>query len=138
MIAQHLIRDHDRDYGPDCVSRASRIGIHAISTPVRAPNANAVAERVIGTLRRECLDHVIVLNERHFSRVLREYVDHYNAVRPHRTLSLDSPDGSEPQLKPIGSARVVRRKVLTAFRASTSGPHDVLPPHEISQPRHVC
>jgi hypothetical protein len=47
-------------------------------TPVHAPNANAVAERVIGTLRRECLDHLIVLDERHLLQVLREYVEHYN------------------------------------------------------------
>ena len=86
MQPRHLIRDRDRCYGSDFVARASSIGIHAILTPVRAPNANAVAERVIGTLRRECLDQMIVLNERHLSRVLREYVEHYNTMRPHRTL----------------------------------------------------
>ena len=62
-------------------------------TPVRAPNANAIAERAIGTLRRECLDHVIVFNERHLRRVLHEYVGHYNRMRPHRSLALDSPEG---------------------------------------------
>jgi transposase InsO family protein len=60
-----LIRDRDRSYGSDFIQRAARIGITTIVTPIRAPNANAVAERVIGTLRRECLDHVIVLNEHH-------------------------------------------------------------------------
>jgi transposase InsO family protein len=114
---RHLIRDRDRCYGSDFVTRASRIGIHAILTPVRAPNANAVAERVIGTLRRECLDHMIVLNERHLSRVLREYIDHYNAARPHRALSLDAPDGREPQVKPGGSAGVVRNKVLGGIQS---------------------
>ena len=109
---RHLIRDRDRCYGSDFVAKASRIGIQAILTPVRAPNANAVAERVIGTLRRECLDHMIVLNERHLSRVLREYVDHYNATRPHRTLGLDSPHGRQPRAKPSASARVVRHEVL--------------------------
>ena len=109
---RHLIRDRDRCYGSDFVAKASRIGIHTILTPVRAPNANAVAERVIGTLRRECLDHMIVLNERHLSRVLREYVDHYNATRPHRTLGLDSPHGRGPRARPSPSAKVVRREVL--------------------------
>ncbi|MEP6871339.1 MAG: integrase, partial [Anaerolineaceae bacterium] len=54
---RHLVRDRDRCYGTDFIDRADRIGIHSVLTPVRAPNANAVCERVIGTLRRECLDH---------------------------------------------------------------------------------
>lgn len=109
---RHLIRDRDRCYGSDFVAKALRIGIHTILTPVHAPNANAIAERVIGTLRRECLDHLIVLNERHLLRVLLEYVDHYNSTRPHRTLGLDSPLGREPRAKPCASATVARREVL--------------------------
>ena len=58
---------------------------------------NAIAERVIGTLRRECLDHVIVLNEQHLMAVLREFVAYYNYERPHRTLGLQTP---EPALWP--------------------------------------
>jgi transposase InsO family protein len=69
---RYLIRDHDRSYGTDFVQRAARIGITTIVTPVHAPNANAVAERVTGTLRRECLDHLIVLGERHLLQVLSE------------------------------------------------------------------
>jgi transposase InsO family protein len=108
---RYLIRDRDRSYGRDFVAHAARLGIKTVLTPVHAPNANAVAERVIGTLRRECLDHVIVLNERHLLHVLREYVKHYNAKRPHRSLALDSPDGRPPQ-SPVGSSRVVSRAVL--------------------------
>jgi putative transposase len=70
-----------------------------------------VAERVIGTLRRECLDHLIVLNERHLLQVLREYVEHYNSKRPHRALALDSPDG-RPRPPIPESGRVVNRPVL--------------------------
>ena len=66
-----LIRDRDRSYGGDFIARARRVGIETILTPVRAPNANAIAERVIGTLRRECLDHVIAVNERHLRRASR-------------------------------------------------------------------
>ena len=91
-----LIRDRDRSYGGDFIARARRLGIETILTPLRAPNANAIAERVIGTLRHECLDHVIAVNERHRRRVLGEYVQHYNAMRPHRSLSLDSPEGRSP------------------------------------------
>ena len=96
----YVIRDHDRSYGTDFIQSAARIGITTIVTPIRAPNANAVAERVIGTLRRECLDHLIVLNERHLLQVLLEYVEHYNRKRPHRSLALDSPHRRPQQLIP--------------------------------------
>ncbi|MDA0352320.1 MAG: integrase core domain-containing protein [Chloroflexi bacterium] len=91
-----LIRDRDRNYGGDFVARARRIGIETVLTPVRAPQANAVAERVIGTLRRECVDHIIPLSEQHLRAVLREYGDYYNATRPHRTLELEPPAGPRP------------------------------------------
>jgi len=109
---KHLIRDRDRRYGVDFVEKAAMIGINTVLTPVRAPNTNAVAERVIGTLRRECLDRVIVLNELRLRRVLREYIEHYNSMRPHRTLALDSPEGRRPQEPPEPSGRLRRRKVL--------------------------
>jgi transposase InsO family protein len=94
----HLLRDRDAVYGRDFRQRARRIGIDAIATPVRSPRANAVAERVIGTLRRECLDHVIVLDEQHLRSVLAEFVRYYNQDRPHRTLGLQAP---EPKLRPM-------------------------------------
>ena len=65
-------------------------------SPVRAPRANAIAERVIGTLRRECLDHVIVRNEQHLRTVLAEFGRFYNEERPHRTLGLETPVGGAP------------------------------------------
>jgi len=86
-----LIRDRDRSHGGDFIRRARAIGIEAVLTPIRAPHANGIAERVIGTLRRECFDHVIPLNERHVRRVLREYATYYNEVHRHRTLSWSRP-----------------------------------------------
>src|SRR5919109_1392916 len=71
--------------------RTRRIGLDAIATPVASPRANAVAKRVIGTLRRECLDHVIVVDEQHLRSVLAEFVEYYNRERPHRTLHLETP-----------------------------------------------
>ena len=88
---KHLIRDRDAAYGRDFQARAKALGIETVRTPVRSPRANAIAERVIGTLRRDCLDHVIPLDERHLRTVLAEYVDSYNTERPHRTLRLDTP-----------------------------------------------
>jgi transposase InsO family protein len=84
-------------YGRDFRLRAQRIGVDAIATPVRAPRANAVVERIIGTLRRECLDHLIVLDEQHLAAVLAEFVRYYNRDRPQRTLGLQTP---EPRLRP--------------------------------------
>ena len=95
---RHLLRDRAAVYGRDCRRRARRIGIDAIATPIRSPRANAVAERVIGTLRRECLDHLIVRDEQHLASVLTEYVSYYNPERPHRTLCLQTP---EVKLRPL-------------------------------------
>jgi len=107
-----LIRDRDRSYGGDWVAWTARLGVVSVLTPVRAPNANAIAERVIGTIRRECLDHVLVLNERHLSRVLAEFVPHYNGRRPHRSLGLDAPDRRVPMPRSSPSVRLRRRAVL--------------------------
>ena len=95
---RHLLRDRDAVYGRDFRQRARGIGIDAIATPVRSPHANAVIERVIGTLRRECLDHMIVLDEQHLVSVLTEFVRYYNQDCPHRTLGLQTP---EAKLRPV-------------------------------------
>jgi transposase InsO family protein len=109
---RHLLRDRDAVYGPDFHQQARRIGIDAIATPVRSPCANAIVERVIGTLRRECLDHMIVLDERHLLSVLREFVTYYNQERPHRTLRLQTPQLKlRPATGPIRS-----RPVLSGLR----------------------
>jgi transposase InsO family protein len=88
---RYLVRDRDAVYGRDFVPRARGLGIESLLTPVRAPRANAVAERLVGTLRRACLDHLVVINEAHLRAVLAEFIRHYNADRPHRTLALEPP-----------------------------------------------
>ena len=87
----HLIRDCDAVYGGGFRGRAQALGVETVLTPVRAPRANAVAERMIGSIRRGCLDHVIPLDEAHLRAVLAEYLAYYNHERPHRTLRLDTP-----------------------------------------------
>jgi transposase InsO family protein len=67
-----------------------------IRTPVRAPRANAVAERFIGILRRECLDHLLITEPRHLALVLQEYIEHYNTHRPHRSLHQQPPTAATP------------------------------------------
>ena len=92
-----LVRDRDSNYsGPfDEVFRSE--GIRIVKTPVRAPKANAVAERFVGTVRRERLDWLLVANRRHLHRVLREFVAHYNTHRPHRALGLAPPEPRHPR-----------------------------------------
>jgi transposase InsO family protein len=103
---KHLIRDRDRVYGGDFRDRAKARGIDTVLTPARAPRANAVAERVIGTLRRECLDHVIPVDERHLRMIVAEYVAYYNRDRPHRTLRMETPQPQErPRAGPIRELR---------------------------------
>ena len=89
-----LIRDRDAKYsGPfDEVFRSE--GVRVARTPIRAPNASAFAERFVRTVRQECLDHILIFGERRLERILREYVRHYNRGRPHRGLTLETP---EPQ-----------------------------------------
>lgn len=88
---QHLIHDRDAVYGKALPAKLASIGVRSVRTPVRAPRANGIAERVIRTIRQECLDHVIVLNEQHLRAVLKDFVAYYNEDRPHRTLRFDSP-----------------------------------------------
>ncbi len=83
-----------------------------IKTPIRAPKANAVAELWVRTVRGECLDHVLVFGRRHLEQVLRDYVAHYNAERPHRSLELAAPAGSAQSRASPPSSEIRRRDVL--------------------------
>lgn len=94
----YLIHDRDRVYGADFAAKAAAIGIKSIRTPIQAPNANSVGERVVRTFRRECLDHLIILSERHLRSVLAEFVAYYNQDRPHRALDLETPVPSSRSL----------------------------------------
>jgi putative transposase len=86
-----LIRDRDAKFPAsfDAVFRAEAVRV--VRTPVRAPRANAVAERWVGTVRRECLDWLLILGRGHLEQVLREYIAYYNGARPHRALELWAP-----------------------------------------------
>jgi len=87
-------------------------GIRIIKTPVRAPRANAIAERWIASARRECLDRMLITGERHLRLVRSEYVGHYNCHRPHRALQQGPPAGRPDQPAPGANVRVVRRDRL--------------------------
>jgi transposase InsO family protein len=83
---KHLIRDNDKKYGAYFDQVAKGAGIKVLRTPIAAPRANAVCERFLGSLRRECLDHMLIIGERPCLRVVKEYVGYFNQVRPHQGL----------------------------------------------------
>jgi transposase InsO family protein len=115
-----LIHDRDAIFSKAVDQSVSRMGLHVIKTPVRTPVANAICERVLGSLRRECLDFVIPLNERHLYSILKEWVGHYNQGRPHMSLGPGIPKPIQPlpvprqahrHQMPTGQ-RIVARPVL--------------------------
>ncbi|MBU1701646.1 MAG: integrase core domain-containing protein [Candidatus Eisenbacteria bacterium] len=86
-----LIRDRDKIYGADFIRRLGSMGIEQVFIAPRSPWQSPYVERVIGSIRRECLDHVIIFNERHLRRVLRLYFDYYHRCRTHLGLEKDCP-----------------------------------------------
>jgi transposase InsO family protein len=91
-----LIRDRDSKFTAAFDAVFAGADIRIIRTPIRAPRANAIAQRWIGTLRRECLDQLLITGPRHLAAVLREYIEHYNTHRPHRSLDQHPPAGPLP------------------------------------------
>ena len=81
-----LVHDRDSIFSDDLDQRMRNLGLRVLKTPVRSPKANSVCERLLGTLRRECLDFLIPLTEQHLQRLLNEWVPHYNEGRPHMSL----------------------------------------------------
>jgi transposase InsO family protein len=88
---RYLLRDRDAIYGERFTRCLANMGIREVIIAPRAPWQNAFAERVIGSIRRECLDHVIILSEAHLCRVLHAYLAYYNTARPHQSLHNNSP-----------------------------------------------
>ena len=106
-----LIRDRDSKFTTAFDAVFAGADIRIIRTPPQAPRANAIGERFIGTLRRECLDHILIAGPRHLDIVLREYVQHFNTHRPHRSLDQRPPADDAPP-RPGAGIRVLRRDRL--------------------------
>jgi transposase InsO family protein len=100
---RYMIRDRDRIYGPVVTRRLRAMGIRDKPIAPASPWQNGFAERLIGSIRRECLDHVIVLGEIHLRRILKSYADYYNCDRTHRSLNKDAP--VTRQIQRIGSIK---------------------------------
>jgi transposase InsO family protein len=107
-----LFRDRDTKFTAVFDAVFAAADVEVLRTPVRAPRANAYAERWVGTVRRELLDRMLIFGRRHLQSVMAEYVDHYNAHRPHRSLGQASPLGPAPPPAAVAGGRVERRDRL--------------------------
>jgi transposase InsO family protein len=108
QIPRYLIRDRDGAYGEIFIRRVRSIGIRDRPTSPRSPWQNAYAERLIGSIRRECLDHIVVFGERHLRHVLLSYMDYYNGTRTHLSLNKDAPISRAAE----AAGRVLSRPIL--------------------------
>ncbi len=99
----YLLRDRDRVYGDRFKRRVKNMGIEEVLTAYRCPWQNPYSERLNGSMRRECLDRVIIFSEAHLCRVLKEYFEYYNHYRVHQSLEMDAPEGRKAQSPERGS-----------------------------------
>jgi len=104
---KYLIRDNDRKFGLSFARVATTTGIKVLRTPYRTPQANAVCERFLGSVRRECLDHFLVLHEKQLHRLLKEYILYFNQARPHQGLQQRIPDSPEHATPPLNQPNKV-------------------------------
>jgi len=107
-----LIRDNDDKFGPAFARVANATDIEVLKTPYRAPKANAICERFLGNLRRECLDHFLILGERHLHRLVKEYMAYFNHACPHQGIEQHIPCQPERPEGPPASGKIVSRPVL--------------------------
>ncbi|MDX6433823.1 MAG: putative transposase, partial [Streptosporangiaceae bacterium] len=111
-----LVRDRDAKFTRVFDELFSSLGARVIRTPVRSPRANAIAERWVGSVRRECTDRLLIYNERHLRTVLTDYERHYNQHRPHRARDRRPPQ-PPPQraLAELDQVRLKRREVVDSL-----------------------
>jgi len=108
---RYVIHDRDAIFSPGLDMALKAFGVRVLKTPVRAPKANAFCERLIGTIRRECLDFLIPIGEGHLKRIVREFVRHYNRGRPHSSLGPGIPEPSQAKVP----ASVHRHKLPAGY-----------------------
>jgi hypothetical protein len=110
-----LLRDRAGQFTSSFDAVFIAAGIRILASPPQAPRANAICERMIGTLRREVLDRLLIIDEHHLRRALTEYLRHYNTARPHRFLSQLTPaqaDGQPPDPANLADQRIRRKQIL--------------------------
>src|SRR5262249_52769685 len=127
---KYLIRDRDSCYGRKFSQKLKELRIRAYVIPRQSPWANAFVERLIGSIRRDCLNHVIILNEDHLRRILCEYVDYYNNSRTHLSLDQDRPI-PRPKQSQIKGGQIISVPYL-------GGLHHRYEWHGTAQPLNTC
>ena len=103
----YLIRDNDRKYGHRFSLITQSCGIEEVRIPYHSPNLNAIAERFIGSLRRECLDHLLLWNEAHLRKITKDYVAYFNQARPHQGIAQHIPVLPQKPLEAISTSSTV-------------------------------
>ncbi len=111
----YLIRDNDAKYGSHFEAVATGSTIEVLRTPIKAPRANAVCERLLGSIRRDCLDHMMIISEAHLRSVLREYVEYFNGARPHQGINQRVPDPEQNRTHSGGMGKVTAFPVLSGL-----------------------
>jgi transposase InsO family protein len=107
-VPRYLVRDRDGIYGHDFMTRVDGLGIRQFPISARSPWQNCYAERIIGSIRRECLNHVIVINEWHLRRILKSYFSYYHRWRTHLSLDKDAPESRRVQDRQAGRIIQIR------------------------------
>lgn len=104
---RYLIRDNDGKFGEGFRATLSNLGFEDLRLPCYSPDLNAFCERFQGSVRRECLDHIIIWNERHLARIIKEYVVYYNHMRPHQGIGQRIPDLPTGEILATGPVAVL-------------------------------
>ena len=119
----YLIRDRDASYGQAVTKRLTAMGIRDHPTAPRSPWQNGYAERLIGSIRRECLDHTVIFGEGHLRRIAAAYTGYYNECRTHLSLDKDSPGRRDPTARPARCSADPRRTSSSVLSDLVSGRH---------------
>jgi len=115
VAPRFLIRDHDRKYGQAFARVATGCRIEILKRSYRMPEANAICERFLGSIRREYLDHMLVLGEIHLHRVVTEYVKYFNRARPHQRLEQKIPEGNSSAGKDERKGKIIAFSILNGL-----------------------
>jgi transposase InsO family protein len=113
-----ILRDNDSKYGSAFDVTARATGIEMLRTPIKAPWANAIVQRYIGSVRRECLDHLLIFGDRQLYRVIQVYVDYFNRSRPHQGIGQHVPCGPPVGVTVPAEGKIISLPVLGGLHTS--------------------